>query len=138
MRAGIRTIALATYPNETVAMDILGPFLQSIAGNMWVFTIIDHFTRWPVVPDRTSGVIAHAILKFWICEKGVPIKIVSDKGRELISKGMQQLCLRLGIMKVTTAGYNPQGNATVERFHRYLNATLSIIYEKKIPDWDEY
>ena len=67
--------------------------------------------------------------------KGVPSKIVSDQGRELISKGMQQLCLKLGIMRVTTAGYNPQGNATVERFHRYLNASLAIIYEKKIRDY---
>jgi hypothetical protein len=51
---------------------------------------------------------------------------------------MQQLCLKLGIMKISTAGYNPQGNATVERFHRYFGASLAIIYEKKIPDWDEY
>ena len=51
---------------------------------------------------------------------------------------MQQLCLRLGIMRVTTAGYNPKGNATVERFHRYLSAALTIIYEKKQPDWDDY
>ena len=108
---------------------------------MWILTIMDHFTRWPVaipIPDRRSSTIANAIFKYWICEKGVPLKIVSDKGRELISKGMQQLRLKLGIAKVSTAGYNPQGNATVERFHRYLGASLAIIYEKKLPDWDEY
>ena len=141
MRAGIRTYAMSGYPNQTIAIDILGPFLQSIAGNMWVLTIIDQFTRWPVavpIPDRTSATIANAIFKYWICEKGVPYKIVSDQGRELVSAGMEQLCLRLGIAKVSTSGYNPKGNATVERFHRYLNAALCIIYEKKQPDWDDY
>ena len=68
----------------------------------------------------------------------MPYKVVSDQGRELVSKGIQQMCLKLGIMKVATSGYNPKGNATVERFHRYLNAALCIIYEKKLPDWDEY
>jgi transposase InsO family protein len=140
MRAGIRTLALSMYPNETVAMDIVGPFLKSISGNMWIFTIYDHFTRWPVaiaMPDRLSATIAFIIFKFWICEKGVPNKIVSDQGRELISKGIQQLCLKLGIMKVSS-GYNPRGNASVERFHRYLGAALCIVFEKKLPDWDEY
>ena len=110
---------MSGYPNQTIAIDILGPFLQSIAGNMWVLTIIDQFTRWPVavpIPDRTSATIANAIFKHWICEKGVPYKIVSDQGRELVSAGMEQLCLRLGIAKVSTSGYNPKSNATVERF----------------------
>ena len=106
-----------------------------------MLTIIDHFTRWPVavpIPDRTSDTVASAIFKHWICEKGVPYKIISDQGRELVSKGIKQMCLKLGIAKVSTSGYNPRGNAAVERFHRYLNASLCIIYEKKQPDWDDY
>jgi hypothetical protein len=51
---------------------------------------------------------------------------------------MQQICLKLGINKVTTSGYNAKGNAVVERFHRYLNAALCIVFEKKQPDWDDY
>ena len=42
MRAGIRSYALSGYPNQTIVIDILGPFLQSISGNMWVLTIINH------------------------------------------------------------------------------------------------
>ena len=44
----------------------------------------------------------------------------------------------MGIRKVQTAGYNPTGNSTVERFHRYLSAALSIVYTKQTADWDEY
>jgi len=83
-------------------------------------------------------VIDEAIFRFGICEKGVPFRIVSDQGKELISKGMQQLCLKLGMKKVQTGGYNPTGNSTIERFHRYFMASLCILFQKEVPDWDRY
>ena len=61
-----------------------------------VLTMVDAFTRWPVavpIKDRSSASIASAIYKHWICEKGTPMKIVSDQAREFISKGMKQLAI---------------------------------------------
>jgi hypothetical protein len=51
---------------------------------------------------------------------------------------MKQLCGKLGIQKVQTGGYNPTGNSTIERFHRYLLASLCIIFDKEVSNWDEY
>lgn len=48
IRAGITEAALATKPNETIAMDIWGPIFPSNKGNTYVLTMIDTFTRWPV------------------------------------------------------------------------------------------
>jgi len=141
LRAGIREPRLATRPNETLAIDLVGPLIQSLDGNVWVLTMIDQFSKWPVavaIPDKSSTVIADAIFRFWICEKGVPFRIITDQGKELISKGMQQLCLKLGIKKVQTGGYNPTGNSTIERFHRYFMASLCILFQKEVPDWDKY
>src|SRR5690349_20176060 len=79
LRAGIREPQLAEYPNQVLAIDIVGPLHQSDDGNMWILTMIDQFTRWPVcvpIQERTSAVIAHAIFKFWVCEKGVPFRII--------------------------------------------------------------
>ena len=90
------------------------------------------------IADKTSATIANAIFQHWICEKSVPLKIISDRAREFISKGMKQLAKKLGIKMITTSGYNPTGNSSVERFHRYLNATLSIVYDKVKANWDEY
>ena len=118
-------------------MDILGPFLKSDGGNVWILTMIDHFTKWPVaipISDPNSPIIANAIFKYLEC----PRCIVSDQGRALISKGIQQMCASMGISKVQTAGYSPTGNATVERFHRYFGAALCIIYERKSSNWDDY
>ena len=82
--------------------------------------------------------MANAIYRYWICEKGVPLVIVSDQARELVSKGMKELAKFMGTSMITTSGYNPTGNSSVERFHRYLNASLSIVYEKVFSNWDEY
>jgi hypothetical protein len=93
IHAGITEAALSSYPNETVAIDIWGPLPKTEKGNSLVLTMIDTFTRWPVavpVKDKSSATIANAIFKYWICEKSVPLKIVSDQAREFISKGMKQ------------------------------------------------
>jgi hypothetical protein len=44
----------------------------------------------------------------------------------------------MGTIMITTSGYNPTGNSSVERFHRYLNSSLSIIFDKVRANWDEY
>lgn len=140
MHAGLTEAALSHSPNETVAMDIVGPFPRSHKGNCWLLTMIDTFTRWPVavpIPNKESATIANAIYRHWICEKSVPMKIVSDQAREFISKGMNQLAARMGTTLVTTSGYNPTGNSSVERFHRYLGAALTTIYDKVTLNWDD-
>ena len=141
IRAGITEAALATRPNETVAMDIWGPMFQSEKGNVYVLTMIDTFTRWPVatpIKDRSSATIAKAIFDHWICDKSVPMKIISDQAREFTSELMQQFAKLTGTRLLTTSGYNPTGNSSVERFHRYLGATLAITYEKVRANWDDY
>jgi transposase InsO family protein len=100
--------------------------IETTSGNLWILTMIDVFTRWPLalaIPNRKSSVIGKAIFERWVCEKGVPAQILSDQGRELVSLGIQSA---MGIRKIQTAGYNPTGNACVERFHRFLTTSLAI------------
>src|SRR5271170_3511038 len=140
MRHGITEAVFATFPNQTIAIDIVGPLNETSAGNFWILTMIDVFTRWPVaipIANRESKLIMQTIFDHWICQKGVPSTIVSDQGRELISRGVKSLCVRMGIRKIQTSGYNPTGNASVERFHRFLMASLSILHKKTLVEWDE-
>ena len=85
------------------------------------------FSRWPIaipLPDRSSDTIAKAIQTYLVSEYGPSKRILSDQGKELISKSMNQLCDRWGIKKVNTGGYNPKENAACERLHRYLNSAM--------------
>ena len=72
-------IVLITY--------IVGP-LPSSQGTSYLFTIVDHFTRWPeAIPmaDATAVSCARALLENWVPRFGVPTDIVSDRGRQFIS-----------------------------------------------------
>ena len=141
LRSGVTQPVFSIYPNHTVAIDIVGPMGESVEGNLWILTMIDVFTRWPVavpIPSRETRLIGKVIYHRWICEKGVPLQIVSDQGRELVSKGIKYMCTNIGIRKIETSGYNPTGNASIERFHRYLNASLSILVDQRGTQWDEY
>ena len=141
MNLGLTEPALAKRPWETVAIDFVGKCKTSDRGNCWILTIIDCFSRYPILvplPDRKSETVAKALYEHLICQHGCPKKILSDRAKEFISAGIQEVYDRFGIKMVTTAGYSPSANGVCERFHRWLNAAMTIIWKKKALDWDDY
>ena len=141
MRAGLTTEAQATEPWAVVGIDLVGECLETTSGNKWILTITDHFTRWPIaipIPDKKATTVAQALYTHLITEHGMPRKILSDLGKEFVNEALETLCKRWGIQKVVTGGYNPQANGACERFHRWLNAAMTQLFDRKSPDWDEY
>ena len=139
MNLGLTGPAQADAPWDVVGIDLIGEFLETDRGNKYVLTMVDHFTKWPIaiaIPDRKAETIARAIFEHLICEHGVPRKILSDRGQELISEVLKILYEKWGVRRVATGGYNPQANGVCERFHRYLNASMTQLYDKKSPNWD--
>ena len=141
MNSGLTDITLSDEPWETVGIDIVGPLPVTEDGYRWLLTIVDQFSRWPMaIPlrGRTSAEIARALHDHLITQHGPPRTMLSDRGRELISKSMQKLCESWGIRKVATGGYNPTGNAFCERFHRYLNSAITTLRpgSAESPEWD--
>ena len=49
---------------------------------------------------------------------------------------MQAVCRILKIKHIKTSGYQPQGNC-VERFHRFLNAALTIYCHEFRSSWED-
>ena len=124
---------MKSYPNEMVYFDIVGPFPKARSGNEYILTLIDSFTRWPVacpIENKTSNVIAQKIFQEWICNFGLPEAIFSDRAKEFKAV-VSSLAQKLGIRQYATTGYQPQANGQVERFHRFLNATLSIVARER-------
>ena len=119
MKSGLTDLTLATDSWETVGIDLVGPLPVTNDGYRWLLTIVDQFSRWPMaIPlrGRTTSEIAIALHDNLITQHGPPVTILSDRGRELISKAMQHLCQFWGVRKVATGGYNPTGNASVNDF----------------------
>ena len=139
MNLGLTGPAQADAPWDVVGIDLIGEFLETDRGNKYVLTMVDHFTKWPIaiaIPDRKAETIARVIFEHLICEHGIPRRILSDRGQELISEVLKILYEKWGVRRVATGGYNPQANGVCERFHRYLNASMTQLYDKKSPNWD--
>jgi RNase H-like domain found in reverse transcriptase/Reverse transcriptase (RNA-dependent DNA polymerase)/Integrase zinc binding domain/Integrase core domain len=88
-----------------------------------VLTMIDQATKWVEavpIPDRTAETVAAVFLQTWVCRFGVPRMIITDNDPPLVGDVLQRLAGQLGITKLRTTPYHPQGNAPIESFHRTL------------------
>ena len=140
IHAGITEPVLSTFRNELWAIDIVGPLLVTDKGNRYLVTMIDCASRWneaAATATFTEEEIADCI-HAWICRRGRPEKIISDQGKSLISKAIKLLCRRWGIRDIETGGYNAKANGIIERNHRFLLAALSILFDRRSPNWDAY
>ena len=125
-------------PWEKIAIDICGPFPKSKEGMMYIFSIIDCFTKFSfAIPTRNHEAVtlANILVDRVFAEYGIPLQIVSDLGPELQGNLMTEMCRALGIDKMRTSAYRPQGNSQVERWHRTLNSLLGKVVSESQRDW---
>ena len=109
-----------------IHVDLVGPLPQS-SDFFYLFTIIDHSTRWPeaiTLQSTTAEDCAQVILGSWIPLFGVPLVITSNRGAQFTGSIWSSLCKFLGIVHSPTTYFHPQSNEIVERFHRQLKVSL--------------
>jgi transposase InsO family protein len=124
---------------ETLAVDVLEITPPSPTGLTKVLVMIDIFTRfaWAVaIPDEKAETIAACILREWIARFGVPERLLTDNGKPFVSSLMRALCDKLGIQKIFTTPFHPQGNGSVERWNRTLLTDLRAM-AGLTDNWDE-
>jgi transposase InsO family protein len=83
-------------------------------------------TQADLLPElaQKAETIAAAFLTNWISHFGVPRLMVTDNDPPPVSEIMTELANQLGIQKLRTSPYHPQGNAPVEAFHKTINQRL--------------
>ena len=94
------------------------------------------FTKWPFifpVPDQQSVCIVKLLVKQIIPFCDVPETLLSDRGANLLSHLMLDVC-----EKLNTTAYDPQGDGVVERFNRTLKAMLRKHSQDSGKQWDRY
>jgi len=127
-------------PWERVSIDVTGPHPVSSKGNVYILTVIDHFTKWAeIFPMRNQE--AHTVAKLLVdrvfCVHGCPIQILSDRGPNFESELFKELCQRLAIDKIRTTAYQPSTNGAIERFHATMHSLLARWVSDNHRDWDE-
>ena len=108
---------------QLVAADILGPFPESDAGNMYILVAGDYFTRWMEVypiPNQEAVTVARKLTDEFFFQFSPPEQLHTDHGRQFESKLVAEACKLLGIDKTRTTAYHPQSDGLVERFNRTL------------------
>ena len=96
-------------------------------GNKYATVFQDLFTKWPMVyatPDQKAERIAKLLTQEIVPMFGVPEALLSDRGTNLLSHLMQDVCKMLGIKKLNTTSHHPQCNGMIERFNRTLKTML--------------
>ena len=96
------------------------------AGNRYVLVFQDHLTMVFPMPDQKSERIATLLVNEVVPFFGVPEALLSDRGINLLSHLMMDLCDLLGVKKLNTTTYHPQCNGMIERFNRTLKSYMQV------------
>ena len=72
------------------------------------------------VPEQTTERIMKLLTEEVVPFFGVPEALLTDRGTNLLSHLMLDVCKLLGIKKLNTTAYHPQCDGMVERFNRTL------------------
>ena len=139
-RAPLTSIKVGN-PMQLVAVDILGPLLESEAGNSYILVAADYFTRWVEaypIPNQEATTVAKKLTDELFFRFSPPEQLHSDQGRQFESTVIAEVCKLLGITKSRTTPYHPQGDGLVERFNRTLLAMLATAVQERPFEWEEH
>jgi len=139
-----KNVALQTplvgEPWYRVSVDITGPHPRSSKSNVYILTLVDHFSKWAeAIPLRnhTAPTVARALMTHVFPRFGTPVQLLTDRGPEFESDLFRELLTWMQVEKLRTSPYKPSCNAVVERFHRTLNSMLGKVVSDSQRDWDE-
>ena len=118
---------------DRVAVEVLGPFPPSSKGSRYIVVFSDYLTRWVEafpVPSVGATIIARLLIDEIISRHRAPRVLLSDRGTNLLSKVVAEVCKIFQIQKVNTSSYHPKTDGLVERFNCTLYQSLSMYLSK--------
>ena len=141
-KAPLQYFPIASAPGQHVAMDFVGPLVESTQGNLHILVVTDTYSKFAEaipLPNQSAETTANALWFRYFCRHGVPSILHSDQGKNFESAIVKHLCDNLGIQKTRTSGYHPAGNGNVERYNKTLVERLSLLIEQDDQkDWEKH
>lgn len=137
----LHVIPKIEIPFHTLHADHLGPFIRSKRGNLYLFIIIDAFTRYVNIKAvrNTKTRTAIKVFKEHFGYFGTPNRLITDRGTCFTSIQFKSFVLELGIKHILNAVATPRANGQVERFNRtVLDALGARCHGEKENTWDDY
>ena len=111
-------------PWDTLSVDIVGPLS---ADHRHEFVFVDCYSRYTIlVPasNHTANTVSDSLLYHVVPYFGTPRRLLSDRGREFVGEIWGKLMSSLGVQRLRTSPYHPEGNSINKRSHRTINNML--------------
>ena len=128
-------------PFDKIAIDLVTECEKSTSGKERILTIIDHITGWPEafpILNKSADTIVSTFINQYLPVHMCPRYILSDNGAEFKNTLMDTVLKQLGIERIFSAPYHPQGSGKLEVFHKYMKPTLKKLCKKNPSNWDKY
>ena len=113
-------------PWDMLSVDIVGP-LPADRRHEFLIVFVDCYSRYTIlVPasNHTASTVSDALLRHVVPYFGTPRRLLSDRGREFVGEIWGKLMRSLGIQRLLTSPYHPEGNSINERSHRTIDNML--------------
>ena len=82
--------------------------------------------------EGTANILVNQYIPLWGC----PRTILSDNGLQPCSKLSRAVYQVLGVRKLATSSYHPNGNGGVERVNHTMAQMLAMVVNERHDDWD--
>jgi hypothetical protein len=135
----LQSIKPPETPFELVGVDFLGPFPTSRNNKRYVIVAVDYLTRYAetkAVDVADSEVVATFFLNRIVLRHGAPRFLLSDRGRQFISRMTNEVIRLCNSIHRTTTAYHPQCNGLTERFNHTLTDMLAMYVNGSHTNWD--
>ena len=123
-KEGLHLTEPPNTPWAWVTIDVV--YMPACKGKRYLVVARDYTTQWPeakALAKNDSISVRKFIEEYIFCRWGVPLKMSCDGGPE--NQGLvKDLQEQLGIARVVSSAYNPQGQGLIERGHKVLVAAL--------------
>ena len=120
---------------DTLSVDIVGP-LPADRRHEFLIVFVDCFSRYSIlVPasNHTASTVSDTLLRHVVPYFGTPRHLLSDRGHEFVGEVWAELTRSLGIQRLLTSPYHPEGNSINERSHRTINNMLRVRLLEDVP-----
>ena len=130
-------------PGIAVSVDFFGPLPVTPRDNTHILLFTDLFSRRAekftvTAAEFTAEGTANVLINRYILLWGCPRSILSDNGLQFCSKLSHVVYKFLGVRKIATSSYNPNGNGGAERVNHTMAQILTMVVNELQNNWDEH
>ncbi|KAL1448673.1 hypothetical protein WDU94_001882 [Cyamophila willieti] len=121
-------------------VDITGPLQMSNSGNKYVIAACEYLSGYlmtKAVKKVTSEDVCEFLMEL-VNRFGVPRRIVTDNGSNLVSKSVNLFLDQVGCRRVAISGYHPQSNGVIESCFKSLKNMMTLYVSPNHKDWDTF